>query len=449
MKRLFAVPLVVLLTSCAHYNEPLKAPVDPAYGYRFANMETPARKDDTFVIVTFSGGGTRAAALAYGVLQKLGKTPIKGGNFRDAIDVVSSVSGGSYTAAYYALHGPAGLEDFRKKLLDQPGTQRSLALTALLPWNLLKLLSPRYSRIDHAADFFDRRVFGGKKYSDMRRDMPYTILNATEMDLGSRFEFTQEEFDVICSDLGNVRVAAAAAASSAFPVLLTPITFNNYSGTCGYVPGEWFTNAKNDLITNPRRYRFRSELAALMNKERRFIHLLDGGPADNIGLRAPYHALVSSDTLQMNDSVNGGPAGFSVQRMINNEEIKRVVVIVVNAKTASELAHDRKRKTPWIPAVLSNVSNTPMGNYSFESITTTMEWMNEMNKARAAAPELPEYHFVEVSFNMLPADEQAAFNALGTNYSLSRADVAKLIDAAGRILENSEAFQRVVSELKR
>jgi NTE family protein len=66
-------------------------------------------------MLTFSGGGTRAAALAYGVLETLRDTPIKidGKTARmlDEVDLISSVSGGSFTSAYYGLHGDGIFEE--------------------------------------------------------------------------------------------------------------------------------------------------------------------------------------------------------------------------------------------------------------------------------------------------------------------------------------------------
>ena len=50
------------------------------------------------------------------------------------------------------------------------------------------------------------------------------------MTLGARFEFTQDQFDLLCSDLTDVPVARAVAASSAFPILLSPLTLHNYAG---------------------------------------------------------------------------------------------------------------------------------------------------------------------------------------------------------------------------
>ena len=75
------------------------------------------------LILTFSGGGTRAAAFSYGVLETLADTTTaingKQGRLLDEVDAISSVSGGSFTAAYYGLFGDRIFEDFEKKFLKQ------------------------------------------------------------------------------------------------------------------------------------------------------------------------------------------------------------------------------------------------------------------------------------------------------------------------------------------
>ncbi len=71
----------------------------------------------------FSGGGTRAAALSYGVLKALANTHIStgGGGFRllDKVGAISAVSGGSFTAAYYALYHDRIFDDFESKFLKR------------------------------------------------------------------------------------------------------------------------------------------------------------------------------------------------------------------------------------------------------------------------------------------------------------------------------------------
>ena len=60
-------------------------------------------------MLSFSGGGTRAAAFSYGVLEELRRTEITVDGQRrrliDEVDIITGVSGGSFTALAYALHG--------------------------------------------------------------------------------------------------------------------------------------------------------------------------------------------------------------------------------------------------------------------------------------------------------------------------------------------------------
>ena len=62
--------------------------------------------------LALSGGGYRAAAYHVGTMRALHKLGIL-----DEVDVISSVSGGSITAAYYALNKYKGYELFEKDFL--------------------------------------------------------------------------------------------------------------------------------------------------------------------------------------------------------------------------------------------------------------------------------------------------------------------------------------------
>jgi NTE family protein len=454
VRRAALAATILLGAACAHYPvNPQLAKADPSYGYRFGTTNDPWREDENFIIVTMSGGGTRASALAYGVLLKLDSTKVRGGPLLDQIDVVSSVSGGSFTAAYYALHGRAGFPEFKSNFLEHD-IQGDLFKAALNPVNWPKLLSRYYSRVDLAADLYDRQLFKDATYAQMPKSgRPFTILNATEMDLGAQFTFTQEQFDAICSDLSPVHVARAAAASSAFPGLLAPITLKSYPGQCGYEPGTWFRTGENDFLTNPRRYRFRGELESLMDPRRPYLHLMDGGIADNIGLRGPLHAIRSQDTLQMHD--NRPVRGFSVQRLINLRKVKKVAVIIVNAKTENELKLDKSEATPNLINVISTAAGAPLSNYSFDTVELAREQLEEMADAATAArnaglADFPDakYYEIQVSFSALPKDQQQAYNDIGTNFSLSAKQVQMLIDVASQLLDASPKFQELVRDLQ-
>jgi NTE family protein len=288
----------------------------------------------------------------------------------------------------------------------------------------------------------------------MPKNAPYTILNSTEMDIGSQFTWVQEQFDTICSDLSQVKVARAAAASSAFPGLLTPMTLRNYTGKCAYQPGTWVETAGNDFLTNPRRFYFRSQYLAISNPERPYLHLMDGGIADNIGLRGPAHAVVSNDTLQMADTKPYN--GFSVMRLVNLRKIKRVVVIVVNAKTENQLKLDKSERTPSPVQTISTTSNTPMSNYSFDTVTLMQNELQQQTDDATAAREAgirdfpsAEHYFVQVSFDAI-ADPKVrqVFNSMGTNFHLPVSDIDKLIGIAGTLLDESPVYQQLVKDLQ-
>src|SRR5713226_1928331 len=253
MRAIAALACALLLSACSPYtiaNPPL-AKYAPEAGYRFERLEQGDNSDELFVVVTFSGGGTRAAALAYGVLEALRDTTIdwrgRSVSLLEEVDVISAISGGSFPAAYYALRGKQIFDEFPDRFLYRP-VQSDLVKLALSPSNWLKLAAPAYGRSDLAAEFYDREVFAGATYGDViaRSRRPFVILNATDMTTGTQFPFIQDQFDLLCSDLAGVPLACAAASSSAFPGGLTALTFRNYAGTCQYRQPAWVQLAAED-----------------------------------------------------------------------------------------------------------------------------------------------------------------------------------------------------------
>src|SRR5204863_9345854 len=124
-------------------------------------------------------------------------------------------------------------------------------------------------------------LFGDATYDTLLQrqqaeNLPFIIANSTELEIGSRFEWTQDQFDPICSDLSTIPVARAVAASSDFPILLPPTTLKKYDPTsCKYQTPTWVALARNDdAYLNPIRTRYATELEAYFAKERTFLHLL-------------------------------------------------------------------------------------------------------------------------------------------------------------------------------
>ena len=116
-----ALSLLVLF-ACASYPVNPRLESTPPELLRVAVKEND-RSDELRILLSFSGGGTRAAAFSYGVLELLADTMIEwGGRQRrliDEVDVISSVSGGSFTAAYFGLFGDRIFKDFETRFLKQ------------------------------------------------------------------------------------------------------------------------------------------------------------------------------------------------------------------------------------------------------------------------------------------------------------------------------------------
>jgi NTE family protein len=224
---------VFFVTDCGLYrvNPPLsRDDLAAKRGYRYRNLtETSANNTEkNFIIVTMSGGGTRAAALAYGVAEHMNRAKLdrSGTTLLDEVDVVSSVSGGSFTAAYLGIFGKDKfLQDFDKDVLERQ-IKRDVLLRLAAPWNWHDMLL--YGRSDVAEKYYKDHIFGGRTYADMPHSRPFVILNATDLTTGAGFSFSQDDFDRICSDLQGIPLARAVLASSAFPVAFTPITLKNY-----------------------------------------------------------------------------------------------------------------------------------------------------------------------------------------------------------------------------
>jgi NTE family protein len=89
---------LLLLGGCA--TRPINTPITEVScnkGYQYLARRQHGQDRENLVILAFSGGGTRAAAFSYGVLETLRRTEVVGprGTSRliDDVDVITGVSG--------------------------------------------------------------------------------------------------------------------------------------------------------------------------------------------------------------------------------------------------------------------------------------------------------------------------------------------------------------------
>jgi predicted acylesterase/phospholipase RssA len=439
-------------TTLPYQNKALET-VDNTQGYRFGNIaKGEDNSDSLYVVLTFSGGGTRAAAFSYGVLEKLKDTEIvwegKRRRLLDEVDVISSVSGGSLTSSYYAMFGDRIFDDYAEKVLYS-NIQGDLIKSVLNSVNYPKLLSPYYGRTNLLSEQFDRDIFEHKTYGDLlaRNKRPYLIVNSTDLTLGTRFEFTQGQFDLLGSDLSTCPLGFSVAASAAFPGLLTPVSLKNYErGDENQFP-PWAREVLKEADPDDISYVKAKGMASYVYPGRPNIHLVDGGVSDNLGLLSVVMLLRQDDQ------------GHRQMKILHDGTVKKFVVITVNAKCRENPEWDLRAKLLGLLPVLLRASTTPMENFSQAQIEYMrllidhQEVVHELNtfKAKAAGTE-PEpavdFRFIEVAFDRLSdPDKQAALNKMPTSFSLKKHQVDLLRTAAGQILDEHDSYRDLVGSL--
>jgi len=455
---LYGIILLVAISGCAHYsiNQPLRQ-ADPDAGYRGRNLIDPENDDQLLLLLTFSGGGTRAAAFSYGVLETFRDTTvfIQGRQRRllDEVDWISGVSGGSFTAAYYGLFRDRIFEDFEARFLKKNIQGDLTRATLFNPINWVKLLSGYYDRSDLAADYYHEHVFGGRTYADLLAGkQPMIVINATDMVQGTKVAFLQDTFDLICSDLSTFPIARACAASSAVPMVLTPITLRNYAGQCGYRMPEALAQAmRPPRDFSSRRFDLANDMLPFLDSQKKpYIHLVDGGVADNLGLRAALERV----------TLLGDP--WTTLKYANLENTHKIAFIVVNAETAINDKWDRFEQVPPLVAMLDSYSSIAIERYNRETVALLVEsfprWADEIRRGRCGSNPIStepatcgdiEFYLVQVRFDALDDEVQRNFlKRLPTSFVLQPEEVDRLREAARRILSESLEFQRLLQDLK-
>jgi len=456
--------LLLLAGGCA--TRPINPPlteVSLEKGYTFQTRQKHFRNQENLVVLAFSGGGTRAAAFSYGVLEFLRRTEAVAPNgvkvrLLDAVDMITGVSGGSFTALAYGLYGDKLFDDYVQRFLKRD-VQGELIRRALSPAYWGDLSSPTWGRSELAAQFYDEILFNGATFGDLDRgDGPFVVASATDIASGGRIPFNQNVWNVLCADLNAVRLSRAAAASSAVPVVLSPVTINNYGGTCNYSLPPWakaFTESANPPRPASRAIRELKDIDPYNDsKLRPYIHLVDGGVSDNVGMRGVL------DVLELLEALHyaGVPTPL--------DHVKRIIIIVVNSLSTPPTTWDETELAPGTVDILLKAAGTPIDHYSYEAVELLKDISARWETGRkvrtlagcAANKDSPicttihvpdaEIYAIDVSFAAL-ADraERAYLNEQPTTFVLPAEAVDRLRTAAGTILQGSPEFQRLLKDL--
>lgn len=426
--RLLVASTVLSLSACATLQPARNPPASPqterAAQYRIENLARGEGNTDTFMLsLTFSGGGMRSAAASYHLLDALRRQPVRVDGHDTTllreVDFMSTVSGGGFAPAYYALYGERLFEDFPARAL-QRDLQGDILAGVLRPRFLRALSSPYYGRGDYLADRLDEALYDGRTFDDLPRRRPYLRIGATDMLDGRRVEFTQDGFDDLCSDLGPVPLARAVAASAAVPGVFSPINIADYSDT-GQCPGD----------REPRRYR----------------HLIDGGVADNLGVAGPLQAIGRYNGL------------VNTLRRFGFRGIRTFAIVVLNVESNPGDPGDGGPRVPGTWRTINAAINGNMRMDSEELAATLRQRVADWQRQIAEDPEsvrsgvfataTPRVFLIEIGFDRV-ADPQlrARLQSIPTSLSLDPADARLLQSFVDDALRDSAEYRALLRALE-
>lgn len=436
--------VMTLLAGCSTarpwINEPLQPGAAVAYDGR-RPFSDPSRAGDLLVVASFSGGGSRAAAFAHAALSELEAHPFDWEGTRTSlareIDMVTGVSGGSVAAAHFALHGlEAHLARFPEDFLEVD-FQGQLVDAVLSPAGLQRLSSPWQGRGHLLADAFDAQLFAGATFGNLT-ELPgraYLIVGATDLVNGSEFDFASDQFTSLCSSIDDVPLAFAVAASSAVPLLFSPLTLQNHSGSCPE-PGGPAAADKPGVVTARARL-VQSEAESLGRSERKYVHLVDGGVSDNLGLRriADYVVQAGGIRAVLESLGVGSPGGVQMPR--------RIVFLSVNSETRGAPEFESSSRVPGTLDVLGALINGNLGRHSRETALVFDDAIEQWRADLRRDDGDVDIFRIEVNLHGL---EDAALRdrvlAIPTAFRISAEDRKLLRVAARAALDESVELQR-------
>jgi NTE family protein len=466
------VACTALLVACASVqnnpvNVPLAedgAPVAAQLGSGVRGLvDTPdgiddgANYDETVVAMSFSGGGTRAAAYSYGVLTGLEETQVRntarGQSLLDHVAFVSGVSGGSITAAYYGLKKRAAMADFKQRFLlrnPEQGLQMDLSLL-----NIAKGLQGGVNDSTQLPRWLDDNLFEHATFKSLITSRwPRVWINASDIYNRTPFVFGRTTFGALCSDLSSFPVSLAVGASAAVPVVFAPVVIKNFTGGCPLPLPHWVQQVRKDPSAPPLLKIYANALERYRSGEVRYVKLLDGGIVDNYGLAPITIARLVADTpyepLSPREAV----------------KLRRLFFAVVDAGRGPSGSWVQTVEGPTGANLITAASDTAtesgaVGSFStFEDMMNT--WQERLIKWRCglSAAERQRYgapagwncrdarlFLTRLSFDDLGPERSAALNAVETRFKLPPDQVDMLISAGHDVLITNGVFRKFLNSL--
>ena len=229
-------------------------------------------------------------------------------------------------------------------------------------------------------------------------------------------------------------------------------------GTCNRVPPAWvkpFIDSDNPPRPAARAIRsLKAEEAFGDGVHRPYLHLVDGGVSDNLGMRG---VLDSLEVVQALHEV-GVPTPL--------DNAHRIIVFIVNSLSSPPTNWDESENPPGTVEVLLKSAGTPIDAFSFEAVELLRDTAKQWETARlirnsaamaankdpavAAALRLPnaEIYVIDVSFTALKDKAEFEYlNQLPTSFVLPPEAVDRLRAAAATLIMESPEFKRLLKDV--
>jgi len=445
-----AIAFAGVLAGCASvYNLPGNAPLGASVADNNFGREVPSYDDDMLLALSFSGGGTRAAAFSFGVLGELDRSRAGSNQAKsllDHVDFVSGVSGGSVTAAYFGLKKRAALDDFRERFLlrnAEEGLNTQLSLG-----NIGRAFGGGVND-SQFTEWLDRNLFDGARFETFREDRrPRVWINASDIYNRTPFVFGKTNFDALCSDIRPYRVAEAVAASAAVPLAFAPIVLETYPGGCAAQMPAWIERARRDPNAQPMLKSFAEANARYRDGSMRYVKLLDGGLVDNFGLSGFSIGLLAAQRP------------FEPMTERQAVKVRRILFLVVDAGRGISGDFAQRLEGPSGVELVSAAADTAIDSSvraSYAAFTALAnDWAGKVKRWRCglSAAERSRlgaganwrcgdvsFAVDRVSFDQLGPARAGILNAIPTRFSLPADQVDLLIASGADALRQSKPYQ--------
>lgn len=447
------------LAGCAAINAPLNQPAGTGNLDARSQETLTGGDDDIYIGLAFSGGGTRASSFAFGLLEELrasGRSSKNPDGLLKYVRLVSGVSGGSVTAAYYGLHGPAGLDRYRDTYLVQDA-EKYMSTAVWNPVTLVKGVSGGANSRTTFARFLDETIFNKATFADLAKNRrTLTWINASDVANNTPFLFAPETFDALCSDLRKLPISEAVAASAAFPLVFSPIVLEAHGNSCQYKSPDWLVAAKHNPESTSAMKAYARALESYHDPAKiKYVKLLDGGITDNFGTTG----LSLARAKAQNDY---GP--LTPREAVR---LKRIMFLVANAGTQEDYSWSQKVQGPGAVALVMSIVNSSMSaatRVGYDVMRLTLAaWHQDLVDYRCKLPlsEVAKHRgtavgwdctdlklFVgEVSFEGLGPDMTEQLNKIPTRLKLPVADVDLAIKAARLSTQQNPEFNGFLHSL--